>query len=296
MKNELVFRYAPTPSGFLHAGNLFNFTLNFLLAKALNAKILLRIDDLDTARTRPEYVQHIFDCLNSFGLTYDFGPKNLDDFEHNWSQEFRIPLYQSAFEVLKQKGVVFPSNLSRTELMSSYNGIYPKELVGNEPEKPDSAWRLNIQVEDSNLPGFLKMNSTIENEGLEISQYPIIRKKDGQFAYQLTSVVDDVYYGVTHIVRGEDLYPSSLIQVALKNLIYPELQNWSFHHHYLWKNDGRKLSKSDKVGIKINPNSLAEFNEILIQCKIYLNISGNNLLELTESIKLKINALQTILR
>jgi glutamyl-tRNA synthetase len=267
MEKELVLRYAPTPSGFLHAGNLFNFTLNFLIAKALNARILLRIDDLDAARKRPEYVQHIFDCLNNFGLSYDFGPSDLFDFEQNWTQELRKTLYQSAFDTLKEMGLLFPSNLSRTELIAKYNGIYPKELVGNEPKKFDSAWRLNFKIKQSQLPDFLDRTFELKHEDLEQSQFPIIRKKDGQFAYQLTSVVDDVRFGVTHIIRGEDLYPSSLIQGFIKKQLFPEMPNWEFHHHQLIKSGGIKLSKSNKLGIRINSKEKADFNHIITLCR-----------------------------
>lgn len=293
MKSNLVFRYAPTPSGFLHAGNLMNFTLTYLLARALEAKILLRIDDLDSNRKRPEYLQHIFDCLNNFGLTYEHGPRDIPDFEQNWRQELRNPLYQDAFNQLKQQGLVFPSNLSRSELIEKYDGIYPKALIGNEEEKADSAWRLNFEFKNTILPDFLDVHFQPKTIDLLKSQFPIIRKRDGDFAYQLASVVDDIHFDVTHIVRGEDLYPSSIIQNFIKNQLYPNTSKWYFYHHKLLTINGKKMSKSALLGVKINSQKHKDFLHVLSQCKDIVNISGNNLHELTVSIKLKISDLKS---
>lgn len=222
-------RLAPTPSGFLHAGNAVNFILNWLSARLHpGARIFLRIDDLDADRKRPEYVQDIFDTLAWLGLDWDEGPRNADDFEKNWSQHLRLPLYFRALENLRSSGLLFACGKSRRDL-EPFQGKYPPEFrdQGLSLDDADVAWRIRTP-DGFPLPDF------------------VVRRRDGIPAYQLASVVDDRHFGVTHVIRGADLLESTDAQLFLANsLNWPDFARVQFLHHPLLTDDtGTKLSKS----------------------------------------------------
>jgi glutamyl/glutaminyl-tRNA synthetase len=109
-------RIAPTPSGFLHEGNAFAFILTAALAQVYGASILLRVDDLDNDRKRPEYVDDLFQTLHWLGVDWKEGPTDANDLEQRWSQMHRIPLYEAALERLREKGLVYACGCSRKEL------------------------------------------------------------------------------------------------------------------------------------------------------------------------------------
>ncbi|MEO6981295.1 MAG: glutamate--tRNA ligase family protein, partial [Mucilaginibacter sp.] len=100
-------RIAPTPSGFLHVGNVLSFSITAALARKTGAKILLRIDDIDQARANTEYVQDIFDTLNFLEIPWDEGPRSVKEFEESYSQVHRLNLYNEAFETLRNSGAVY---------------------------------------------------------------------------------------------------------------------------------------------------------------------------------------------
>lgn len=187
-------RLAPTPSGFLHMGNAINFFLNWQAARNTGAKVLLRIDDLDADRKRPEYVQDIFDTLAWLGIDWDEGPQDAADFEANWSQRHRLPLYRAFLEDLKQQGRLFPCAKSRREL-AEFGNDYPDTLRFQNCNFVDAnvAWRA-CTPDHFCMPNF------------------VVRRRDGIPAYQIANVVDDLYFGVTHAVRGHDLFDSTLAQ------------------------------------------------------------------------------------
>ncbi|WP_431214676.1 glutamate--tRNA ligase family protein [Puia sp. P3] len=118
-------RIAPTPSGFLHLGNVVSFVRTVGLAKSFGARILLRIDDMDRERVVPEYVQDIFDVLNFLELPWEEGPRNVKEFEREWSQVHRMGMYREALEDLREKGDVFACSCSRAKVMrDSPDGVY----------------------------------------------------------------------------------------------------------------------------------------------------------------------------
>lgn len=222
-------RLAPTPSGYLHAGNALNFILNWLAARLHpGARVLLRIDDLDADRKRPEYVQDIFDTLHWLGLDWDEGPRDVADFEQNWSQHLRLPLYRQALDNLRATGCLFACGKSRRDL-EPYQGKYPPEFreQGLSLDAPDVAWRIRTP-EGFSLPDF------------------IVRRRDGLPAYQLASVVDDLHFGITHVIRGADLEDSTAAQLFLAECLgWPDFSRMAFLHHPLLKDEGGiKLSKS----------------------------------------------------
>lgn len=100
-------RIAPTPSGYLHLGNIISFLITSAIARKHKAKIFLRIDDLDRARVRDIYINDIFETLNFLEITYDEGPKDITDFKSNYSQIHRLDLYEKALKDLADKGACF---------------------------------------------------------------------------------------------------------------------------------------------------------------------------------------------
>ena len=232
--NGCKLRFAPTPSGFLHTGNALNFTLNWLTARLNNGSILLRIDDLDSARKRDEYVQDIFDSLHWLGLDWDEGPgisskvNPTEDFETSWSQSNRLDLYFQLLQVLRSKNLLFACKKSRSEL-ARYMDDYPKEFRGQ-----------NLSLDDEDVAWRIKSSDP------EISDF-IVRRRDGIPAYQVASLADDIHFGITHIIRGNDLETSTRNQQYIANCLGLNsfLQVPFLHHPLLTDGSGLKLSKSD---------------------------------------------------
>ncbi|BAV07913.1 glutamyl-tRNA synthetase [Filimonas lacunae] len=240
-------RIAPTPSGYLHMGNVLAFAITAALAHKAGADVLLRIDDMDRERVRPEYVQDIFDTLQFMDIPYTEGPRDVQQFELDYSQQVRLPLYHKALEQLREKGVVYGCDCTRTQL-AGWNMEHG--CPGSCREKalaldaPDVNWRLK-----TNLVPMLHVNT---HEGIVTTTLPaemtdfVVRKKDGCPAYQLTSLIDDVFYNIDGIVRGEDLWHSTLAQQNLAaQLAFTSFQEVLFYHHPLLMNEtDKKLSKS----------------------------------------------------
>jgi len=257
-------RIAPTPSGYLHLGNVFSFAITAALARRCGAEVLLRIDDLDRGRVQREYVEDIFETLRFMGIPWDRGPLSFDEFERGWSQVYRMPLYLSALSRLREAGAVFGCSCSRAEVLrASRDGGYPGTCVarGVELDAAEVSWRVRTRpgdpaAADLGDPARAAMGPEVLRvktfpEGSVEARLPVemrdfaVRKRDGLPAYQLSSVVDDLHYGVDLIVRGEDLWASTLAQLYLS---YPldagAFRDVRFYHHPLLTSGGEKLSKS----------------------------------------------------
>lgn len=242
---SLKTRIAPTPSGYLHFGNLFSFGLTWLWAKQEGADLLLRIDDLDRQRFRPEYLEDIFRSLEALGIVPDQGPSDLADFERSWSQRQRRPQYQQFLNQLRAKELVYACQCSRKEIKAlSTNGGYPGFCQSKQLplEQEQVAWRL------SSLQKKLRFrDGQTEQEVLAppaSMQDFIVRKKDGEAAYQIASLVDDLHFGISHIMRGQDLYDSTLAQLYLADQVEAaDFLAVHFQHHPLCTEQGKKLSK-----------------------------------------------------
>jgi len=233
-------RLAPTPSGFLHLGNVLSFAITASLARETGAKILLRIDDLDRARADKKYIQDIFDTLNFLKIPWDEGPLDTEEFETTYSQLHRMPLYQDALQQLTDKELVYACTCSRKQINHSCNCRASKLSL----DTPEASWRLITGDAALNVKDYKgeNINATLPTEMRDF----IVRKKDGFPAYQLSSVVDDLFYGVDLIVRGDDLRPSTLAQHVLAGALGENrFGAITFHHHALLKElSGEKLSKS----------------------------------------------------
>ena len=232
-------RIAPTPSGYLHLGNVLSFALTAALAGKTGAKILLRIDDLDRQRIRDEYVQDIFDTLNFLEIPYDDGPRDLSEYKSQWSQLYRLEMYHKAIERLKMHGHLYACICSRTAVDPCI--CYNKRIAFNEP---GCSWKL--KTTDEEIPVKTYPNQTISAKLTPDMQNFVVRKKDGFPAYQLASGCDDLHFGVDLVVRGQDLWPSTLAQLHLAQKLKAEpfFKTTFYHHPLLMASGNQKLSKS----------------------------------------------------
>lgn len=257
------FRIAPTPSGFLHQGNITSFILTWALSKAINGKLLLRIDDLDRTRFRPVYLDDIFRKLEHYKLDYDEGPSGPDDFNSSWSQTTRSGLYHDFLKRLSDVSELFACSCSRSEIAEGKicecrnNAIRPEDFA--------------LKISTSGLPPVQWNDRLCGQCEVCIHQHMpdiVIRKKDHTPAYQLTSLVDDVHFGVTDIVRGKDLVYSTAAQLTLARLLQEErfMQIRFYHHPLLLTSEGIKLSKSAGDGLPLhsgNASDLPDESEML---------------------------------
>mgnify|MGYP000052658867 FL=1 len=241
-------RIAPTPSGYLHLGNAYSFLLTKALAKKHGAKILLRIDDLDRDRYRPEYVEDIFATLDFLEIKIDQGPKNSKEMESTWSQVHRLPIYTESLAQLEQSKLTFSCTCTRSQILQiDPRGIYLGQCLDRRMplNKHESAWRINTL--DADFLDYIAYPATPKSALIpeEASCY-VVRKKDLLPAYQLSSLIDDLHFGVDLIVRGQDLLPSTLAQLDLARILgKEEFAKTTFYHHALLKGpDQSKLSKS----------------------------------------------------
>jgi glutamyl-tRNA synthetase len=223
-------RIAPTPSGFLHAGNAYAFLRTAQFARSEGVRILLRIDDIDQHPVRLEFLEDIFDTLRWLNISWDDGPQHIDAFLASWSQHTRRAHYERVLHTLRDNGHVFACSCTRSDIQRiSPTMAYPGTCrdKGLPLDAEGVSWRLTSGTED--MPWF------------------VVRQKNRVPAYMIASVVDDVLFEVTDIVRGADLEPVTRAQLHLAGLV-PELAPFlraSFQHHELILGpDGRKLSKS----------------------------------------------------
>ena len=242
-------RIAPTPSGFLHEGNVYAFLRTAQLAEQHGWRLRLRIDDLDRSRFRQAYLEDVFAVLATLGIQWKDGPRDAADFLAHYRQELRLPLYQSYLQQLRDAGWVYACSCSRSQLAGHPH--YPgtcrhKQLPLNDP---NLHWRLRLPEDAAvQLLDLQGMAQTINLGGL-LGDPVVLRKAENGIrwpAYHLACVADDVLYETTHIVRGKDLYDSTLIQLYLAQCLgLTAFTQIRFEHHPLLTTpDGRKLSKS----------------------------------------------------
>jgi glutamyl-tRNA synthetase len=242
------FRLAPTPSGFLHHGNLLNFLLTEKRCREGGGRLRLRIDDLDAARVRPQYLQHLFEVLPEAGIAWEDGPQTAAEQETIYRQALRLPQYEAMLQTLAASGKLFACRCSRAQLaQESVKGSYSGACLHlNLPlDTPDVAWRVDTRTA---APVTLheRGSGMLEADIHAINPFFVVKRRDGLPAYQVASLGDDLEYGITQIVRGKDLLQSSFSQLFLARL----LGERSFeailfeHHNLLQRPDGEKLSKT----------------------------------------------------
>ena len=246
-------RFAPTPSGRMHLGNLFAALLAWLDVRHEGGRLVLRIEDLDTQRTSPEYAGQLMEDLIWLGLDWDEGGLTPD-----YMQSCRGTYYEEAFHRLEEKGLIYPCYCSRTQRMAAsaphredgavvYSGrcfyLTPQERAKLEAAGRRPAWRvrcpdLEVTVDDGNCGTYT------ENLARDCGDF-IVQRSDGVFAYQLAVVVDDALMGIDRVVRGRDLLCSAPRQAWLHEVLgYPPPR--FFHVPLLLASDGRRLAKRDR--------------------------------------------------
>ena len=245
---NLRFRIAPTPSGFLHEGNAFNFILTALLAQEAGARLHLRIDDADAVRARPEYLADIFETLHWLGIRWDEGPRDAADHLARFSQSLRSVRYEATLQSLIATGHVFACTCSRKDILAANtDGGYPGTCRDRAVplDTPGVALRLRTPQDatihfDDDILGPQNLHP------YRLARDPVIRRRDGLPAYHIASLTDDLDFGITHIVRGEDLTASTAAQLFISQTLGgTAFERVRFYHHPVVKDGaGSKLSKS----------------------------------------------------
>ena len=241
-----VGRFAPTPSGRMHLGNVFAALIAWLSVRSRDGEMVLRMEDLDTQRTSAEFAETLRDDLRWLGLTWD---------RETPAQSQRSAVYDKYFEILREKGLLYPCYCTRSQLhsvnaphLSDGTYVYPgtcRNLTEGEQSafRRPPAWRVVVPdrvwtVEDK-IQGTYRCNLATECGDM------VVRRADGVYVYQLAVTVDDGEAGVTEVVRGMDLLSSAPRQMYLQELFgfpHPEYA----HVPMLLAPDGRRLSKRDR--------------------------------------------------
>ena len=222
-------RFAPSPSGPLHAGSMLAALGSWLLARQAGSEWLVRIEDIDPPREVPGAAQAQLDTLAAFGLHHD-GPVEY--------QGRRSHLYQAALGRLLADGSAFECHCSRSELAAA-GGIHRRCVARR--RRPDPAIRLRVPDGTSIAFDDAVHGRVAQRVDLEVGDF-VLRRSDGLWAYQLAVVVDDAAQGITHVVRGEDLADNTPRQMLLQGALGVPTPSY-LHTPLVRGADGEKLSK-----------------------------------------------------
>ena len=239
-----VGRFAPTPSGRMHLGNVFAALIAWLAARSGDGEMVLRMEDLDTQRAKPEYAQVLREDLAWLGLSYD---------RETPCQSQRDPAYRQYFEMLHQQGLLYPCYCTRAQLhsvnaphLSDGTYIYPgtcRNLPAEQKMDRAPAWRVMVPDQLWTVEDRIQGTYT-ENLATHCGDF-VVRRADDVFVYQLAVTVDDGESGVTQVVRGVDLLSSAPRQMYLQKLFGFSAPEYA-HVPLLIAPDGRRLSKRDR--------------------------------------------------
>ena len=246
MEKAPIGRFAPTPSGRMHLGNVFAFLVAWLSVKSRNGAIVLRMEDLDTLRTSAEFAETLRGDLRWLGLTWD---------EETAPQSQRSAVYDRYFEKLADLGLLYGCYCTRSQLhnvnaphLSDGTYVYAgtcrnltEEQKAAFDRKP--AWRVEVPDRIWQFTDLLQ-GQHVENLFTDCGDF-VVRRADGVYVYQLAVTVDDGESGVTEVVRGVDLLGSSARQMYLQELFGFAHPTYG-HVPLLVAPDGRRLSKRDK--------------------------------------------------
>lgn len=242
----VVGRFAPSPSGRMHLGNVWSALLAWLSVRSQDGEMVLRLEDLDPDRCRPAYCDQLKDDLQWLGLDWD---------REQTRQSLRTDAYAAAFSKLESMGLVYPCYCSRADLHAAnaphasdgrllYAGTCRHLTEWQRREKTKApAWRLMVPDETITFTDGLQ-GTISENLAADCGDF-IIRRADGVYAYQLAVVVDDLEGGITEVVRGRDLLDSTPRQRYLYKLL-EGTPPATYHVPLLLAADGRRLSKRER--------------------------------------------------
>ncbi len=258
MPNQFVTRFAPSPTGLLHTGHAYSVLAAFNTAKANQGRFLLRIEDIDQGRCRPEFIDAIIEDLTWLELTWEQPVRRQ-------SEHFKD--YGAALESLKNMGVAYPCFCTRKEIQqeiqrapSAPHGtdgpIYPGtcrtldqiEAKDRIAAGQSHAWRLNLEaalaITGTNLTWQDNIHGPVSAKP-ELLGDVVLARKDTPTSYHLSVVWDDALQGITHIIRGEDLFEATHIHAVLQRLLDLPTPQYC-HHKLLTGGDGKRLAKRDK--------------------------------------------------
>ena len=259
-----VFRFAPSPNGLLHLGHAYSALLNDDLARQSGGRLLLRIEDIDTVRCRPEFEAAIYEDLAWLGIAWEMPVRR---------QSEHLEMYRRAVELLGDQGLVYPAFESRAEIARMIEQS-PREPWSRDPDGaplyPGSVTTLPPQEREARMragePFVLRLDSATacrkagtlmweeegsgpEGEAGRVKAHPeawgdfVLARKETPTSYHLSVVLDDALQGVTHVVRGQDLFWATSVHRLLQQLLGLPAPVYR-HHGLLCGEDGRKLSKS----------------------------------------------------
>lgn len=243
----VVGRFAPSPTGRMHAGNVFAALVAWLVAKSQGGRVVLRIEDLDAERSKPQFIDAVQRDFERLGLTWDEGPY----FQHD-----RTETYRAAFEELVARDLVYPCFCTRADLHAAsaphrgekpvYAGtcrdLSPEECARRAAERTP-AERLIVPDKTVAFTDLIQ-GPYAQNLAHDCGDF-LVRRSDGAFAYQLAVVVDDAEQGVNSVVRGVDLLCSTPQQLYLQTLL--DLPRPTYAHvPLITAEHDRRLSKRDK--------------------------------------------------
>ncbi len=257
-----VFRFAPSPNGYLHLGHAYSALLNAKMAREVGGRLLLRIEDIDRARCRPEYEQAIYEDLAWIGLTWE---------EPVRRQSEHLKDYANALESLRAGGLIYPCFCTRGEIAQAIAGrpdwprdpdgspIYPgtcrhlseRERAARLASGGRAAWRLDMEKAVVAAGPLAWSEYGTGDVAGEIACEPqawgdvVVARRDIATSYHISVVADDAKQDITDVVRGKDLYASTSVHRVLQTLL--GLPAPRYHHHDLIMDArGHKLSKSRK--------------------------------------------------
>jgi len=263
-----VFRFAPSPNGYLHVGHALSALLNFDMARAAGGKLLLRIEDIDETRCRPEYEQAIFEDLAWIGIEWEQPVRR---------QSEHLDDYRTALAKLEAQGLLYPSFESRAEIAAL---VAEREGAGAWPRDPDGAplypghakalkpsererridageryaLRLDMAAASARAGelAWMEAGQGPDGERGPVRAAPaawgdvVLARKEAPTSYHLAVAVDDAIQGVTDVVRGQDLFFATSVHRLLQALLGVTAPTYH-HHRLLLDGDGKKLSKSTQA-------------------------------------------------
>jgi glutamyl-Q tRNA(Asp) synthetase len=248
----MITRFAPSPTGLLHLGHALAAQVAWAAAQVPGGKFLVRIEDLDFTRCRPEYETALFEDLTLLGLPWS---------EPVWKQSTRFPVYATALATLQSAGVLYPCFCTRQEIaaaLSAPQGETPPPYPGTcrhrtAMEREDRlaagqpcAWRLDA-ARALALTGPIAWHDTLagtQSVDLATQGDVVLARKDLATSYHLAVTVDDAAQHITLVTRGEDLFDSTHVHRLLQALLHLPVPQW--HHHRLIRDEtGKRLAKRD---------------------------------------------------
>lgn len=255
MREKIVGRFAPSPSGRMHFGNIYTAVMSWLSVKSREGRWILRIEDLDPQRSKMQFAQLIEKDILWLGLEWDEGGIEGKGEHGPYLQSLRHDFYQSALDKLKETGLCYPCTCTRSEILATqaphesdgrvvYKGTCrPSAIPSRYIDKAGAATRLTVPDEEISFTDLIQGPQCI-NLAKQCGDF-ILRRGDGAWAYQLAVVVDDALMEVTEVMRGKDLLMSAAQQIYLYRLLGYEAPEFA-HLPLITNDEGIRLSKRDK--------------------------------------------------